>query len=797
MTTIAEMSERDRTDEQTRRLAAAVRDANDAVIVQAFDGRIVAWNHGAERLYGWSGSEALAMNFRDIVPEPERQEARKLVERLVRGEPVSSLEMQRVTRDGRILDVWLTVTVLRDADGQPSGIATIERDITARKRAQATLRQREMNLRAFLESAPDGMVVADEGGSIQFVNAQVERLFGYSRDELLGMAVEQLMPGRFRGVHIEHRNQYLRRPRARGMGAGLALFGRTKDGHEFPVEVSLSPVETREGSWVSACVRDVTEHKRAERTLREKTSFAQSLLDTAQAIVLLLDSEGRIVQVNPYFEQLTGYAADEVLGEDWFTTFLPDEDQPAIHALFRDVMREGLNPGYTNAIVGKDGVQHQIEWRSKTLADGDGKTIGLLNIGHDVTARITAEAALQEAKREAERANAAKSRFLASASHDLRQPLQTISLLNEVLEKTLEDAGTLKILESQRQALTVIDGLLQAYLDVSRLEAGVVRPRSRNFPLAQFLARLRSEFELHCEKEGLELRVVSCGATIHSDPDLLAGILQNFVVNAVRHTHPPGRVLIGCRRRGSNLRLEVWDSGVGIPADQLETIFEEFYQLDNLARDRRAGLGLGLAIAHRTARLLGHTIDVRSTPGKGSMFAVEVPVGQRTPATVAVEKPGCAVARPASTASLLLIEDDPAVLEAMSLFLAVWDFQVTTALDGAQALTLLEGGAEVPDLIISDYRLPGGSTGLEVIQQIRTAVGRKLPAILMTGDTAGARLCEAEESGCRLVHKPAREGDLLPIIRELLQQGGRPGVTAKAAAPGVSGCAGDARSRRR
>ena len=241
----------------------------------------------------------------------------------------------------------------------------------------------------------------------------------------------------------------------------------------------------------------------------------------------------------------------------------------------------------------------------------------------DVTARKHAEDALNAAKLQAESANLGKSRFLAAASHDLRQPLQTVSLLQGLLARKLKDRDELQLVTRSEEALTAMSGMLNSLLDINQFEAGVVRPAFVDFPINDLLERLRTEFTYHAQTHGLDWRVVPCRLAVRSDPRLLEQMIRNLLSNAVKYTRKGG-VLLGCRRRGAKLRIEIWDTGLGIPEGQLRAIFQEFHQIDNPARELSRGLGLGLAIVQRLGDLLGHPVDVRSRQGKGSVFAIEV-----------------------------------------------------------------------------------------------------------------------------------------------------------------------------
>lgn len=270
----------------------------------------------------------------------------------------------------------------------------------------------------------------------------------------------------------------------------------------------------------------------------------------------------------------------------------------------------------------------------------------------------------------------------------------------------------------------------------------------------------------------MDLRILPRTASVRSDPVLLGRIVQNLLLNALRHAHA-SKVIVGCRRQGEDLCIEVWDNGIGIPEAQRKAIFEEFYQLDNPARDRRKGFGLGLAIVERTARLLDHTIDVDSTASRGSRFAVTIP-------RVYVQGVVAGAVRPnhddhdLSAALILVIDDEATILMSLRLLLEVSGFKVITAATGMDALRELKNGAVRPDLVISDYRLPAGETGIQVIQAIRVMLGSALPSILLTGDTSPQQVREAQESGCEVLYKPASGDELLMLIQRLLRNARKP-----------------------
>jgi signal transduction histidine kinase/CheY-like chemotaxis protein len=402
--------------------------------------------------------------------------------------------------------------------------------------------------------------------------------------------------------------------------------------------------------------------------------------------------------------------------------------------------------------------------------------IGLLKTFADQAAIAIQSARLfneiQEKSRELELANTFKSRFLSAASHDLRQPLHALNLFAAQLHGAIDSAERERLTGRIDAALRAMNELFNVLLDVSKLDAGVLEAKLSEFPAAELLKRLETTFADAAREKGLRLRVVPSRAWVRSDFILLERIVGNLVSNAVRYT-ARGGVVLGCRRRGKRLRLEVWDSGPGIPQDQRRNVFREFYQLGAPGPDHAGGLGLGLAIVERLGRLLGHPVELSSRLGRGSTFSISVPL--------AAGRRGRAKPARAATASgdlggrlIVVIDDDPLVLQAMQGILRSWGCRVTTAQSHAAALAQLEQVKQRPDLIICDYRLAEGRSGIREIENLRGALGNAVPAFLISGDTAPERLREAAASNFHLLHKPVPAMMLRAMVARLLKN--RPAI---------------------
>lgn len=369
----------------------------------------------------------------------------------------------------------------------------------------------------------------------------------------------------------------------------------------------------------------------------------------------------------------------------------------------------------------------------------------------------------EAAQHAAEDASRAKSVFLASASHDLRQPLHAMGLFLVSLGRTGLD-------ERQRQLLAHIEAssgaareMLNSLLDFSKLEAGVITPRARAFRLQPLLHKLENEFAPQAEARGLVYRTRDTTVTLDGDPTLVELVLRNLIANAIRYT-PQGGVLVACRKRGVRATIEVWDTGIGIPAAQHRDIFREFHQLGNPERDQRKGLGLGLAIVEGLARTMQTRVTLASSPGQGSVFRFSMPQTCDSPEDLAHP----IAARPLDGLHVLVIDDDEAIRSAMSELLSTWRCECRTVESEEQALAALT--SFTPGLVLADYRLRGHSTGQQALDAIRHRLGRHVPAIIITGDTAADRLRTAHASGTALLHKPVVPQELQAAIDTLLRE---------------------------
>ena len=364
---------------------------------------------------------------------------------------------------------------------------------------------------------------------------------------------------------------------------------------------------------------------------------------------------------------------------------------------------------------------------------------------------------------EAERANVAKSTFLAAASHDLRQPLHALTLFVSALSERINYPDVRRMVDNIAVSVRALEKLFNALLDVSRLDAGVLQPEIADFPLQELFDRLKNDYASEAEAKGVRLVCDSGDVVVRSDPALLERILRNYLSNAIRYTDR-GEVCLLQAALGEGVRIDVVDTGIGIAPAHHREIFNEFHQLGNPERDRSKGLGLGLAIVDRVARLLDLSIGVDSAPGKGSCFSVVVPLGDRA-RVMSEAAPADFVADELAGLAALIVDDDAGVREGMATLLEQWKCRVLLAGTEEEAVDVVRRQASVPEAIIVDYRLRDERTGVEAIERLRREFGADIPALVITGDTAPQRLRDVKAAGHQLLHKPVRPAMLRTFLR--------------------------------
>ena len=496
----------------------------------------------------------------------------------------------------------------------------------------------------------------------------------------------------------------------------------------------------------------------------------RAVLEAAPDAMLLVDTAGTIRFANQHVRALFGHPGEELVGVT-IEALMPERFRSG-HAKYRDQFTKGnkarLMGGQRLDLLGlhADGSEFPVDISlSPIYCEHEWLTVAAIR---DLTHRAAAEHELQEMRATADRANVAKSRFLATASHDLRQPLQTLALLNGALRRMVEDRpAAAEAVAQQELAIASMSRLLNALLDISKLESGAIKPDVCDFAVNALFEELRREFASLADNKGLSLNVAPCEDSAHTDPSLVGQILRNLVSNAIKYTRQ-GWVTLRCLHEDpASLRIEVRDTGVGIPADQLGYIYDEFYQVGGQHNPVREGYGLGLSIVQRLVTLLGLKLDAQSEVGRGSLFALTLPASRSAALTTPRIEAQPLVHGTPTQAHILLVEDDAGVRNATRMLLKSEGYDVAAVASLAEALEQVRQGARV-DLLMTDYHLGDGEIGTQVITRLREELAKPLGAVLMTGDTSSAIRELPPDPLTRIASKPVNSEELLSLLRAML-----------------------------
>ena len=488
-------------------------------------------------------------------------------------------------------------------------------------------------------------------------------------------------------------------------------------------------------------------------------------LESVPDATVIVDGSGEIVFASQRVAEVLGYDPAELLGQR-VEILLPERlrDRHLTHRgnFARHPQARAMGTQLELTALRKDRLEVPVEISLSPIPD-DGHILTAATI-RDVTDRKRIMQELKLAREAADHANQVKGRFLATASHDLRQPLQVLALLTGSLRRLANhDPDLVEVVSQQDRAIATMSRLLNALLDISKLESGAIQPAVTDFPLAELFEDLRAEFRGMADNKGLRLQIDAAGLSAHSDPDLVGQILRNLVSNAIKYT-PRGEVRLRAAGNGARVKVEISDTGVGIPAKQLPFIYDEFFQVGVTANSNRDGYGLGLSIVRRLVSLLELDLAVESEVGRGTTCILELPRGRIQDRTDAAE-PAPMQAADAFAPLVLLVDDDPAVRNATAMLLQVEGCQVLSAGGLDEAVEVARRNPDI-DLIVSDYHLGQGETGTDLISAVREVLRRRCAAVLVTGDTSAAMRAQ-DTPDIRLISKPINADEFMALIREL------------------------------
>jgi PAS domain S-box-containing protein len=636
----------------------------------------------------------------------------------------------------------------------------------------------DLPFRELVDAAPDGLVVCDQHGQITLVNAEAERMFGYARGELPGKSIEILVPDGVRPRHGHHLAGYTAGPRLRPMGSNLDLRGRKKDGSEFPVEISLSPITTERGLLITAGIRDVTDRRRLEREHKRSNAYLVSAVDAVQDAFTLFDEHDRVMMVNSAARQLLGSSTgDSIIGRR-FDELLHD----ALGSGVFDISNETRESLYARWLAYHQAPSGTLEVRTGTgryLRVTERKTAdhGTVSMIADVTGDVQRTEELGHAREAAETASAAKSEFLSSMSHELRTPLNAILGFAQLLERDrrrplderqLERLG--HVLRGGEHLLRLIDDVL----DLSRIEAGRITVSSEPVGVADVLAEVAHTLEPMATRAQIQLAIAPLPRELPqviADRTRLAQILMNFGSNAIKYGKPDGHVTFRVEPRGSRLRIVVIDDGMGIPEDKRDKIFEPF-QRAGQETGPIEGTGIGLTISKRLAELVKGSIGFTSEVGRGSAFWVELVTDQSqradSAASVAASMAASSLAGSSAKHTIVYVEDNPSNIAFMrELVEDLASVELLTAPTAEIGLELVR--AHKPSVVIMDINLPGIS-GFEAVKRLREwPETRDIPVIGLSAAALVKDTTRAKDAGFyRYLTKPVKVAELTRTLEELL-----------------------------
>jgi PAS domain S-box-containing protein len=788
-------------------LAAIVSSSDDAIIAKNLDG-IVQWGNAAvERVFGYTPLELVGRSVRILIPPDRQHEEDEILARLRKGERIDHYETVRIGKDGRELDISLTVSPVRDASGAIVGVSKTARDITEQKRAQRELAAQKEWLRVTLASIGDGIIASDPQGRVTYLNAVAEQLTGWSNEQAQGRGLADVFEivNEITRQRVENpAGLVLRSGRIVGLANHTVLIGR--DGVERPITDSAAPILDDAGRTLGVVLafRDVTEQRRAEELVAEQREWFETTLESVGDAVMATDVHGRVVFMNPVAEQLTGWTVEEAREHACTDIFriVNEDTRHTVENPVTRVLQHGVVVGLANhtLLIAKDGTERPIDDSGAPIRNRHGRIVGAVLVFRDVTERRRADAERERlltaeriARAEAERANRLKDDFVAMVSHELRTPLNAILGWTDLMLKRPDDpALAARGLETVSRNTRLQAQLVADLLDISRIVSGKLSLELQGVQLAAVVEAAVESVEPAAAKKGLTIdkQLDATIAPVVGDPARLQQVLSNLLSNALKFTSSGGTIRVTLRRKGTDAEIVVADDGSGIAPEFLPHVFDRFQQADASRSRRFGGLGLGLSIAKNLVQLHGGAVVAESEGlGRGATFTVTLPVV--APPTLRDDAPHSAASGEGAPREMslegiriLVVEDDADGAEFVRRVLESYGAAVHVAASAQAALDSLATAR--PDILISDIGLPelDGYQLLERIRQDGSTHGAAVYAIALTAFAGTDDRRRALRAGYQAhLAKPIDSGDLLATaanFAELIKRsprGGPDGLT--------------------
>ncbi len=693
--------------------AAVVESSEDAIISKTLSGMILSWNHGAQRIYGYSAREAVGQPIGMLAPPERQHEISEALEAIRQGGRVESLETIRVRKDGRRVAISLSVSPVFGSDGRIVAAAAIARDITAKKEAERAIAESEARLKGIIGSAMDAIITIDADQRITLFNEAAERMFGTPKEAALGMPLERFIPERYRARHRQHITTFDHTGVSmRSMGPQLALAALRADGTEFPMEATISQVLVEDRKLFTVILRDITERKQAEEMLRESEKRFRLMADAAPQLIWSATPTGTPNYFNRYWGEYFGVNVAALPREKYLALIHPDDHRWVMEG-YATALAHGKEFAFEVRCRRHDGTYRWHLARGTPVRDASGQIIRWIGSATDIDDQKRAEEELRKADQR-------KDEFLAMLAHELRNPLGAITNAVHLFGVAGNSEAVLEwgrnVIDRQVAHLTrLVDDLL----DVFRITQGKLTLQKSPMELAAAVA-LGVETTrplIEARKQVLSVRLPSEPIPVEGDLNRLAQVVGNLLNNAIKYSDEGGTIALVVERAENEALIMVRDSGLGIPLEMQPRIFDLFVQVDPSIHRSQGGLGVGLTLVRSLVEMHGGSVDAFSEgPGQGSEFVVRLPL-IAMPAPEEKEGPMETSGRPSGARrKVLVVDDNRDSAETVAKLLEIMGHQVRTARDGFEALDATKQFA--PEVVLLDIGLPG-LDGYELARQLR------------------------------------------------------------------------------